>query len=462
MHLRKAETGLKRAGDTYPREVIVGPFAFVPETGTLRSGKTQIVLRPKVAELLNLFIDADGELVRHSDILARLWPEGFIGDANIWQTVRALRSALGQWGACIVSVPAVGYRCTLPISRRIAHGSTPSQTLRHSALLTLAILTAVVCFPIPLADTAVVHGVPATVAEYQLGRRNVSSLERAVKNFALAGAGSSDDPVTIAKMAEAQLFLGEYRGAHRYGNPNVEIAERLVRRSLDIDPSCALALALRGYILGAYHNDEKSSPQFLAAALRIDDNLWEGHLWRGALLIEHGQLDSGTGELERAYRLNPISPVTSTWLASAAYSQHNYSRALSLASSALELDPDRPDAQAILGLASEQMLQFGPAYAAFAKLSHIRGYERDAKLLMAHVLVSQNHRQAAALLLRSLRPAGLEIDFAAVLTVLGRGRQALAILKAGSKSDEDFRLSLKTDPRLTPLYKYAAYRQLAS
>lgn len=106
-----------------------GPFTLqVSEHRLLRDGKP-VSLAPRAFDILLLLVQNGGRLVPKDDLVKRVWPSGFVEDANLTANVAALRRALGPGPAgqeYIETVPRLGYRFN-------AGGGTPSTGSEQSA-----------------------------------------------------------------------------------------------------------------------------------------------------------------------------------------------------------------------------------------------------------------------------------------------------------------------------------------
>ncbi|HEY1215849.1 MAG TPA: winged helix-turn-helix domain-containing protein [Bryobacteraceae bacterium] len=75
-----------------------------------RSGQV-VNLAPKTFDLLALFVKSNGRLLSKSELMAALWPDAFVEEANLSFQVSTLRKALAEDGIeWIETVPKHGYR----------------------------------------------------------------------------------------------------------------------------------------------------------------------------------------------------------------------------------------------------------------------------------------------------------------------------------------------------------------
>jgi len=79
-----------------------------------RDGKA-LQLAPKTFDLLCLLVDGKGEALSKEKLLAALWPDTFVEEANLTQHVSLLRKTL-EGGVYIETVPKFGYRFSAQVT----------------------------------------------------------------------------------------------------------------------------------------------------------------------------------------------------------------------------------------------------------------------------------------------------------------------------------------------------------
>src|ERR687891_340062 len=91
-----------------------GTFELHPSERQLyRKGK-RVALPPKAFDALLLLVSNAERLVRKEALMRALWPDTFVEEANLTNTVVTLRKVLGK--AAIETVSKFGYRFTLPVT----------------------------------------------------------------------------------------------------------------------------------------------------------------------------------------------------------------------------------------------------------------------------------------------------------------------------------------------------------
>lgn len=78
----------------------------------LRKGEP-VPLPPKVFDLLLILVESQGQELKKDELIHRLWPDSFVEESNLTQSVFLLRKALGQSrgeNRLVVTIPGRGYR----------------------------------------------------------------------------------------------------------------------------------------------------------------------------------------------------------------------------------------------------------------------------------------------------------------------------------------------------------------
>jgi DNA-binding winged helix-turn-helix (wHTH) protein len=90
-----------------------GPFRVDPEKETLCRAGEPVPLTPKTFQVLMVLVRHSKEVVTKDDLLKTVWPDTFVGEANLSRNIFMLRKALGESAQdrqYIITVPGRGYR----------------------------------------------------------------------------------------------------------------------------------------------------------------------------------------------------------------------------------------------------------------------------------------------------------------------------------------------------------------
>ena len=89
-----------------------GDFRLDAKNRVLRLGERPIALTPKAFEVLLLLIQHGGQAVSKDELMRTIWPDSFVEESNLTQTVFMLRKALGETPEqrYILTIQGRGYR----------------------------------------------------------------------------------------------------------------------------------------------------------------------------------------------------------------------------------------------------------------------------------------------------------------------------------------------------------------
>jgi len=73
-----------------------GEFHMDVQNRILRRGQNLVPLTPKAFEVLQVLVQKNGEVIAKDELMNAAWPDSFVEDSNLTQTVFMLRKALGE------------------------------------------------------------------------------------------------------------------------------------------------------------------------------------------------------------------------------------------------------------------------------------------------------------------------------------------------------------------------------
>jgi len=371
-----------------------GPFQLNAMRLTLHAGGRSVALGRRVLSTLVALVENAGAVMEKERLLERVWPEGFVEEANLTQNVYVLRKTLAEHGMrdAIETVPRRGYRFTAPVRIAVEASSPVPRRGLAAALAGLAFVAASFALVASSGHTSTAQD---TLSErgarlYQIGLYywNLRTREGVAKSFNYFTQVVESDPLSplgYAALADANLTMGDYcYGTHR---PPVYFARarEYARKALALDPNSAEAYAALGFV-ALRNNDVADGMAALRRAIALDASYGPAHEWYGIALLKQGKRPQGLRELETAANLNPLSVAASAWLGSAALQNRRFGDAITYSRQALELSPQRADALVIIGKSYQAQ---GNYAAASGALQQARAQFRFAR---AHV--GRNHRSA--------------------------------------------------------------------
>ncbi len=117
----------------------IGHLKLDLEQRALFRGAELVPLTPKALDTLAVLTAQAGSIVSKSELMSRVWPDTFVEENNLNQSISALRKALGA-DASIETIPRRGYR--LVMAETPAEISPRSSKSRRRWSLAAAVLTA--------------------------------------------------------------------------------------------------------------------------------------------------------------------------------------------------------------------------------------------------------------------------------------------------------------------------------
>ena len=99
--------------------IIFGPFRMLPKQRLLMQTDKPVHLGSRAFDVLIALLERPGELVSKEELMARVWPNTFVGPANLAMHISALRRALGDGrdgNRYVVNIPGRGYRFVAPVT----------------------------------------------------------------------------------------------------------------------------------------------------------------------------------------------------------------------------------------------------------------------------------------------------------------------------------------------------------
>lgn len=420
-----------------------GPFQVDAEQLLLLYGGQAVALGPKVVETLLALLEHPGELLGKHALLDRVWPEGYVEEANLAQNIYILRKTLkAHWpDEAIVTVPRRGYRFIASV--RQVEAKTPSRGRGLPRWLGAA---AAACAIVVFGTGAFLFSHPVgakphfdqraarlyTIGWYYWNSRSPSGVAKSLKYFAQVVAADPRDARGYAALADANSTMSDYHFGALAPKVYLARAQIYAQKALALDPSSGAAYAALG-LIALQKSAWRNASMQLQRAIALDPSYGPAHEWYGIALFGRGHVREGFAQLQTASNLDPLSVATTAWLGSAAYLDRRYAQAIAYARQTLDLAPDRTDMYSTIGLAYEARGDDARAIAAFKELgTRCTECRAQAAALLANVY-AQDHRMADA---RTQLKYATEhakdadpIDLAIALAAVGQRRDALEWLR---------------------------------
>jgi DNA-binding winged helix-turn-helix (wHTH) protein len=93
--------------------ILFGPFRVLPKQRVLMRADKPVHLGGRAFDVLIALLERPGELISKEELMAKVWPNTFVGPANLAVHISALRRALGDGhdgNRYVVNIHGRGYR----------------------------------------------------------------------------------------------------------------------------------------------------------------------------------------------------------------------------------------------------------------------------------------------------------------------------------------------------------------
>jgi len=325
----------------------------------LKCGQT-VKLAPQPYKVLLLLVSRGGGLVRREELRQAIWGDDVIVDFEhgVNTCMRQVRAALGEGAGTsriIETVPRVGYRLKAPLTQ---HGRR-SQTLRVVGVAAAMAAAVVAVWIVTAYAIGEQRNARKPLEAHVLYVRGRGTLERGSEaDTALARrlfdeAAKRDPASAQAQAGLALTFLTHPSGLS--GVSPIEARARAsdaVKRAAGLDrsaPEVQQAVAELRLASGDWHVAEIEFHRNIERA-PSDASAHEAY---AVALTLRGRFDEALGEARRAQELDPLSPHTTSTVASTLRFARRYDEAIAVAEDVLRLDPTYGPAFHTLGLCYE-------------------------------------------------------------------------------------------------------------
>ena len=101
----------------------IGPYVLETGERVLLLGGEPVAVPPKAVDVLSALAADGGRVVSKESLMERVWPNSFVDEANLTQSIYTLRRRFSRddSGVRIENVPRRGYRLIVPDPRPAAN-----------------------------------------------------------------------------------------------------------------------------------------------------------------------------------------------------------------------------------------------------------------------------------------------------------------------------------------------------
>lgn len=206
---------------------------------------------------------------------------------------------------------------------------------------------------------------------YFWSRRTSEGYRKAVEQFNRAIELDPAYAQAYSGLADAIHFLSGYNAPEqREALTRVRAA---LNKAIELDETLAEPHASLGLIAMNIDWDWAEAEREFKRAIELNANYATAHQWYGEFLAYLGRFEEGIKEIERAHELDPLSLIITTDVAKVYAMARRYDAAIAQYQRALAMDPDFPEAHALLGVTYSMKGLHPEAVAELHKIKDVDG-----------------------------------------------------------------------------------------
>lgn len=221
---------------------------------------------------------------------------------------------------------------------------------------------------------------------------------------------------------------------------NPGLARESVQKALGLDGELAEAHNSLAELLYLFDRDWVGAEKEFKRALELNPNYAPAHHWYSMYLAFVGHRQQALAEAQKAYELDPLSPVVGANLAKILQENGQYDKAIDYAKRTLELEPNSAVTHAVLGIVYEDKKLYPEAISEYKTALQLGGPPGEMRGLLGYVYAATGDLGNAEKMIRELKQlwpghAHAALDLAAVYSGLGQTDQALYWLGKASNTE---------------------------
>jgi len=221
---------------------------------------------------------------------------------------------------------------------------------------------------------------------------------------------------------------------------NPRLARESVQKALALDGQLAEAHNSLAQLLFRFDRDWLGAEREFKRALELDSNYAPAHHWYSMYLAFMGRKQEALAEAQKAYELDPLSPVVGANVAKVLEENGQYDKAIDQAKRTLELEPNSAVTHAVLGIVYEDKKMYAEAIKEYNTALQLGGSPGEMRGRLGYVYATTGDVGHAGKMIHELKQlwplqARAALDLAVVYSGLGQKDQALYWLQRAREKD---------------------------
>jgi TolB-like protein/DNA-binding winged helix-turn-helix (wHTH) protein/Flp pilus assembly protein TadD len=242
-------------------------------------------------------------------------------------------------------------------------------------------------------------------------------------------------------------------------------AREEVQKALALDDQLAEAHNSLARLLYLFNRDWEGADREFKRALELDHNYAPAHHWYSMYLALEGRKEQALAEAEKAYELDPLSPVVGAYLAKVLQEAGQYDKAIEQAKKTLDLEPDSAVTHAVLGIVYQEKRMYSEAIIEYKRALQLGGRPDEMRGLLGYAYaVSGNRNDAEKTIteLKALWPGHTHaaLDLAVVFSGLGDKESTLYWLEKAQETHVSDLIGIGQDSHFAELRSDQRFQDL--
>ncbi|PYV55899.1 MAG: hypothetical protein DMG98_14175 [Acidobacteria bacterium] len=238
---------------------------------------------------------------------------------------------------------------------------------------------------------------------------------------------------------------------------NPRLAKESVQKALELDNELAEAHNSLAELLYRFDRDWAGAEKEFKRALELDSNYAPAHHWYSMYLAFLGRRQQALAEAQKAYELDPLSPVVGANLAKILLENGQHAKAIDQAKRTLDLEPNSAVTHAVLGMVCEDQKMYADAITEYKTALQLGGSPGEMRGLLGYVYAATGDLGNAEKMIRELKQlwpghARAALDLAGIYSGLGQKDQALYWLGKASEKEVGDLAVVGQDPHFAALH----------
>ncbi len=392
----------------------------------LRQG-ARVHLHPKTFLILQILVEANGEVVSKEELMTRVWPDVVVEENNLTKNISLLRKALGngaELAEFIETIPKIGYRfraealtirsqngfvedaVVARVQGTAGHPQTPNDVASDEqaaviaqeqnvaaprarpsgsrkwpviALLSLLVFGSGFFFYARRGASSTMKTKPAAEertnnpearrlylkGRYEFSRRSHEALLKGRDSFEQAIKLDPNYAAAWVGLANCWTMMGQINVMPQADA--VTHARAAITRALELDDSLVEAHATLALIKTNHDWDWEGAEREYRRALALDANYAQGWHWFAMHLSAMERHDEALSAIRRAEELDPVSLIINTNHGWILWCARRHDEAIAQLRKTIDLNPHFANAHAKLGNVHETREEYAEAVEEHAK-----------------------------------------------------------------------------------------------